>query len=668
MAEEVGTLVVVVLKAKDLNDKYFWKQDVFAQIGLNGENHRTKVDVKGGQHPFWDEEIRIPIIRNTGDKFRKLDVSCWAKEPRKEDKIGQGYVDLTETLKTGEFDDWVPLEMNGVSRGEVYLEMTYFANAPASVGQGLVVPQANLQRRPSKLSPAERMARPPYVPPAQRQQQDPQRQQDPLSRPSNGQPPHGLSPPSSRPHSTSPPRTGRESPLPPVPHEQPSTGLAVPSTLTPGRPKGQGPQHVPSILRPRNPKSSPTPIPGPAVEYTSVIPAPGNGGGSPPRTYTPVIPPPESPSHIPHLPDQWGSNDAPGPGGFSFPVPNIPGAREPTVEFSTSPPPPAGYGAHHRHGSGGSISSFSPPPLQHPPPPSFQPPPPSFQPTPPPFQTTPPPFQPTSPPFQGQPQSFQPPPSFQQPSFQSPPSFQPPPSFQHPPPAFPPHHPQPPTNNRSNELPDPYLLLRYQSPLPLPPGAEPSPLPKDQPASKPDPGSHNNPDNARLQALKQVEDEAARRRADEKREKELAQKRAEEEAQRKEEEARRRKEEEARRKEEEARRKEEEARRKEEEARRKEEEARRRKEEEARRRKEEEARRRKEQEDQVRLRALKQAEDEAARRRAQERKDHELALKALEEEKQRAEQEERDRELARQLDRELNLGAADDPPRVPGQW
>ncbi|KAF8207120.1 C2 domain-containing protein, partial [Mycena galopus ATCC 62051] len=176
MSEELGTLgelfvycfyiqsnvipVIVVLKAKDLNDKYFWKQDVFAQVGLNGETKRTKVDVKGGQHPMWDEEIRLPIMKGTGDKFRKLDVSCWAKEPKKEDNIGQGSVDLTETLKTGEFDDWVQLESNGVSRGEVYLEMTFFTNARAPVGHGLVVPQANLQRRPSKLSPAERMARP----------------------------------------------------------------------------------------------------------------------------------------------------------------------------------------------------------------------------------------------------------------------------------------------------------------------------------------------------------------------------------------------------------------------------------------------------------------------------------------------------------------------------
>lgn len=34
---ELGTLIVVVLKARNLNDKHFlYKQDVFAQLSLNG--------------------------------------------------------------------------------------------------------------------------------------------------------------------------------------------------------------------------------------------------------------------------------------------------------------------------------------------------------------------------------------------------------------------------------------------------------------------------------------------------------------------------------------------------------------------------------------------------------------------------------------------------------
>ncbi|KAJ7284587.1 C2 domain-containing protein, partial [Mycena rebaudengoi] len=239
--QELGTLVIVVLKARNLNNKYFWKQDVFAQVSLNGTPKRTQVEVKGGQHPMWDEEIRVPVMKDSAEKYRKLEVSCWAKESRKEENIGQGHIDLTETLKTGEFDDWISLESNGVVRGDIYLEMTFYTNAPAPPGGGgLSVPQANsgLMRRPSKLSPADRLARPPYTSPPNSHAHRPD------------QPPYGQS---NGLNASTTPSGGRQSPLPPLPEQQ-STNDPVPSTLTPGRPArpqgGQGlPQHVPSILR-----------------------------------------------------------------------------------------------------------------------------------------------------------------------------------------------------------------------------------------------------------------------------------------------------------------------------------------------------------------------------------------------------------------------------------
>jgi Ca2+-dependent lipid-binding protein len=105
MSKELGTLVVVVLKACNLKDKHsFYKQDVFAQISLNGPPKRTAVDVKGGQHPVWDEEIRISVPKDSSEKNRSLEVSCWAKERKTDDLLGQGKVDISETLRTGEFD------------------------------------------------------------------------------------------------------------------------------------------------------------------------------------------------------------------------------------------------------------------------------------------------------------------------------------------------------------------------------------------------------------------------------------------------------------------------------------------------------------------------------------------------------------------------------------
>lgn len=62
------------------------------------------MEVKGGQHPVWDEELRFPIMTATGKKFRELEVSCWAKEPKTEDTLGAAKFDISETLRTGEFD------------------------------------------------------------------------------------------------------------------------------------------------------------------------------------------------------------------------------------------------------------------------------------------------------------------------------------------------------------------------------------------------------------------------------------------------------------------------------------------------------------------------------------------------------------------------------------
>ncbi|KAG2157940.1 C2 domain-containing protein [Suillus bovinus] len=151
-SKELGTLVVVILKARHLHQPSFYKQDPYAQATLSGQTQQTKPDPKGGQHPVWDEEFRFPVLVDLGkDKInRKLEVSCWKHEPKSEDKLlGKGIVDIESTLKTGEFDDWVPLETSGGARGELYLEMTFYANGPPP-----------LNRRPSKIKQSDRLTRP----------------------------------------------------------------------------------------------------------------------------------------------------------------------------------------------------------------------------------------------------------------------------------------------------------------------------------------------------------------------------------------------------------------------------------------------------------------------------------------------------------------------------
>ena len=108
MSSEIGTLVVVVLKARNLIDKHFYKQDAYTQVTLSGDMKQTKVDVKGGQHPEWDEELRFPVYESSKKKARTLEVVCWSKEARADEIVGKGEVDITETLKTGEFDGMYP--------------------------------------------------------------------------------------------------------------------------------------------------------------------------------------------------------------------------------------------------------------------------------------------------------------------------------------------------------------------------------------------------------------------------------------------------------------------------------------------------------------------------------------------------------------------------------
>ena len=104
MSTEIGTLVVVVLKARNLLDKHFFKQDVYTKVTLGDKTQQTKVEVKGGQHPEWDEELRFPVFESKGKKVKTLKVACYSKEARVDAIVGEGELDISETLETGEFD------------------------------------------------------------------------------------------------------------------------------------------------------------------------------------------------------------------------------------------------------------------------------------------------------------------------------------------------------------------------------------------------------------------------------------------------------------------------------------------------------------------------------------------------------------------------------------
>ncbi|THV03294.1 hypothetical protein K435DRAFT_851962 [Dendrothele bispora CBS 962.96] len=152
---EIGTLVVVILKANHLpNKRHIGKQDPYCAVTFNGETKRTKALKRGGQHPEWDEEVRFTIYEEEesanslgngtppppppksgkgpkkvkGGKSMKL--ACYADDIREPDFIGDASVDLREVLTKGESDDWYTLMSKDRFAGKVYIEMTFWSNEP----------------------------------------------------------------------------------------------------------------------------------------------------------------------------------------------------------------------------------------------------------------------------------------------------------------------------------------------------------------------------------------------------------------------------------------------------------------------------------------------------------------------------------------------------------
>ncbi|THH21267.1 hypothetical protein EW146_g236 [Bondarzewia mesenterica] len=444
----LGTLVVVVLKAQNLNDNHtFYKQDPYVRVSLSGADKKTDVDPKGGQHPVWDSEMRFPVSKDASVKNRSLEVSCWSEEKKDDQLLGEGKVDISATLQSGEFDDWVPLSINGVQRGEVYLEMTFFAAGPAP-----------LNRRPSKFKPSERLSRPDQPTYTHQRLQPSSTKPSPHSSPNLQPRPHQTSPPSqhlalpnSRTPSRSPHAKASELPLPPLPDDAGQKPKVVPSILRPG------PQRAPQSL------SETLPVPAEVPTHTRYpeLPAspPVAGGYSPPSTVG-------SPPYPAHLTPTYQS----------FP----PAANQRPASYHSYDTPPLPQPPHaHRHAQSVSFQS----PAQS-----------SYAPS---FATNP--QAPLAPNYASHPgpnyasrptTTYYPPasngapaaPSYTSPSSYNPPSVQPPAiypsaSFSFPIPQmrdYPSHsyhqgQPPLPPSDAANDLPDPYLQQRYQTPLPLPP-------------------------------------------------------------------------------------------------------------------------------------------------------------------------------------------------------
>jgi len=309
-----------------------------------------------------------------------MEVSCWRKEPRGVECIGKGAVDIEETLRTGEFDDWVKLEENGTYRGELYLEMTYFATGPAP-----------LQRRKTKMPTSERLVRSSQAYAYSSLQQNQSPPQTHTSRPSaspSRNPPVTLTPAyhAGAPTHLSPPTSTHTSPrtsprskydaLPPIPQDHLSPA-SIPDILRPGNPKGD--VHYSEKPHPRDPSHSHsipshTPTPPAYGAYTAVNVSPPR---SPPRVPV-AIPPRASPPGSFGVPSSLRagpppgrdarsvSSSPPGPARNMFPPQSPIHAQYPaSPPRSPSPPLPPLPVPQEAQPVRGAPYSYAPPPIPY---------------------------------------------------------------------------------------------------------------------------------------------------------------------------------------------------------------------------------------------------------------------------------------------------------------
>ncbi|KAF6821932.1 C2 domain containing protein [Colletotrichum plurivorum] len=167
----IGTLVAIVDRAKNLpNRKTIGKQDPYCAARLGKEAKRTTTDVRGGQTPKWDQELRFEV--HDSPDYYQLKVSVF-HDDKKTDLIGETWIDLRDIIVPGggQNDLWRNLAFKGKYAGEVRMEITYYDTRPkpekpvprpkpveadlpeAPVPQHGTIPRKQIKRRPLPSDP-----------------------------------------------------------------------------------------------------------------------------------------------------------------------------------------------------------------------------------------------------------------------------------------------------------------------------------------------------------------------------------------------------------------------------------------------------------------------------------------------------------------------------------
>ncbi|KAI1756014.1 hypothetical protein F4782DRAFT_318009 [Xylaria castorea] len=127
---EIGTLVLIVDRAKNLpNRKTIGKQDPYCAARLGKEAKKTATDIRGGQTPKWDQELRFTV--HDSPDYYQLKLSLY-NDDKKTELIGETWIDLRDIVVQGggQSDQWHNLSCRGKYAGSIRIEITYYDRRP----------------------------------------------------------------------------------------------------------------------------------------------------------------------------------------------------------------------------------------------------------------------------------------------------------------------------------------------------------------------------------------------------------------------------------------------------------------------------------------------------------------------------------------------------------
>ncbi|KAJ4396441.1 hypothetical protein N0V93_000660 [Gnomoniopsis smithogilvyi] len=200
----IGTLVVIVDRAKNLpNRKTIGKQDPYCAGRLGKEAKKTTTDIRGGQTPKWDQELRFTV--HDAPDYYQLKLSVF-NDDKKTELIGEAWIDLRDIIVSGggQSDQWQGLTCKGKYAGDIRIEITFYDSRPkpdkpvakpkAATSDNDLRQQKVPKRRPLPSDPYTGQAPPPPAQPAPKQHSNPPREHFPeQSIPDYAQGPHGTS-------------------------------------------------------------------------------------------------------------------------------------------------------------------------------------------------------------------------------------------------------------------------------------------------------------------------------------------------------------------------------------------------------------------------------------------------------------------------------------------